>query len=651
MSQPITLLPYPQTLTLTGGTVPLHDNKLIALDVPDPASLFFTAQQARRALFLYTGKIWRIVGGGAIPPEQIGLRITLDPAAVAHTQGYHLSILPDAPIILQACDTAGAFYGVMTFIQLLRQYGELPNILNNDLDAQELTRKPPVQTREVALPAVEITDWPDFPRRGVMLDISRDKVPTMKTLFRLVDLLASWKINELQLYTEHTFAYQRHPDVWAKADPITAAQAMTLDAYCRERFIDLVPNQNSFGHMHRWFEHAQYRPLAETEAECVSPWGTHHDLPYSLSPAVPGALDLVDEMFDELLPNFTSQYLNVGCDETWDIGMGRSKALCEEKGEGRVYLDFLLEIHRRVMARGRTMQFWGDIIGNHPELVAELPKDAVAMEWGYEADHNFPQKCAQFAASGIPFYVCPGTSSWNTMAGRTDNAMGNIRSAVENGLKHGAIGVLNTDWGDGGHWQPLPVSYLGFAHGAALSWAFAANTAIDLPAALDAFVFEDKAGVMGKLVYDLGNVYQKPGYQLHNGSALFRALPWALGDIENWKNQPLAVRLLENVGENRLSANLHAAIEAIDSIITALDDSQMTCMDAHLIKEEYRFIAAMLRHGARRILTAIGEDGGDLIAEFDALQPHFKRVWLARNRPGGLEDSLMRLRGERPMYE
>src|SRR6185503_10825958 len=199
-------------------------------------------------------------------------------------------------------------------------------------------------------------------------------------------------------------------------------------------------------------------------------------------------------LYEELLPNFTSQYFNVNCDETFDLGQGRSKEMCEEQGQGRVYLDFLMEIYRLVKARGRTMQYWGDIIGHYPDLVPELPKDAIALEWGYEADHDFPEKARMFGQAGVPFYVCPGTSSWCSVAGRTDNAIGNIRSAVENCLKNGAVGILNTDWGDGGHWQQLPTSYLGFAYGAALGWAFERNVDIDLPAVLSAFAFQDKAG-------------------------------------------------------------------------------------------------------------------------------------------------------------
>src|SRR5690606_31813627 len=112
-------------------------------------------------------------------------------------------------------------------------------------------------------------------------------------------------------------------------------------------------------------------------------------------------------------------------------------------------------------------------------------------EWGYEADHDFDGHCKVFADSGIPFYVCPGTSSWNTLIGRTENAMGNLRNAAENGLKYGAIGYLNTVWGDNGHMQPLSVNYLGFAYGAALSWGYENNVDIDIQSALSRLMFHD----------------------------------------------------------------------------------------------------------------------------------------------------------------
>ena len=73
------------------------------------------------------------------------------------------------------------------------------------------------------------------------------------------------------------------------------------------------------------------------------------------------------------------------------------------------------------------MMFWGDIILHHPELVKELPKDVVALNWGYEANHPFDKESAIFARSKMPFYVSPGTSTWMTLIGRHDNAFVNLR--------------------------------------------------------------------------------------------------------------------------------------------------------------------------------------------------------------------------------
>ncbi|MCB0043612.1 MAG: glycoside hydrolase, partial [Caldilinea sp.] len=171
--------------------------------------------------------------------------------------------------------------------------------------------------------------------------------------------------------------------------------------------------------------------------------------------------------------------------------------------------------------RGKTMQLWGDIIMEHPELAPKLPRDVVALEWGYDAAHPFDEHGAQFAASGVPFYLCPGTSTWNTIGGRTENAVLNLQRAAVNGRKHGAIGYLITDWGDNGHWQPLAVSYLGLAYGAGLAWAVDANAAMDIPTVLDQYAFQDRAGVMGQLAYDLGNVYLKGKPRIHNSTILF----------------------------------------------------------------------------------------------------------------------------------
>ena len=236
---------------------------------------------------------------GTLPANTDPRQIEND-KSISHSQGYRLSIAPTG-ITISASAPAGQFYAAATLRQLRRQFPK-------------------------SLPCMEIEDHPDFPVRGVMLDISRDKVPTMQTLFALVDLLAGWKINQLQLYMEHTFAYSQHKTVWAAASPMTAEEISDLDAYCQERFIELVPNQNSFGHMERWLKHPQYQHLAEAIDGADTPWGFRWKGPFSLCPTDPASIELLAGLYAELLPNFSSRLFNVGCDETFDIGQGRSNS-------------------------------------------------------------------------------------------------------------------------------------------------------------------------------------------------------------------------------------------------------------------------------------------------------------------------------------
>ena len=185
-----------------------------------------------------------------------------------------------------------------------------------------------------------------------------------------------------------------------------------------------------------------------------------------------------------------------------------------------MYLDFIKQLHREVSARGKTMMFWGDIILKYPQLIRELPKNVVALNWGYEANHPFAKEAAQFAKAKIPFYVCPGSSTWQTLIGKHDNALANLHAAAKVGTKYGAVGFLNTDWGDGGHPQPLAVSWPLFAAGAALAWNTKALDEGTLLAVLSRDVFEDATGKVAEAGFKLGFVHQKLGVKALNETPL-----------------------------------------------------------------------------------------------------------------------------------
>lgn len=454
-----------------------------------------------------------------------------------------------------------------------------------------------------------------FAVRSYMLDISRDKVPTMGTLKQLVEILEKFNYNQLQLYTEHTFAYSKHEAVWKDASPMTAQEIRELDLFCAMHGIDLVPNQNSFGHLERWLVKPAYNHLAELpHGGAPLPWGGFKKDPTTLCPTDPASLEFLAGLYDELLPNFESRLFNIGCDETFDLlGEGRSAAVVKERGEGRVYLEFLLKVAELVRKRGKRPMFWGDVILRHPELVPELPKDLVALDWGYEGNHPFMDEAAKFAAAGLDFYVCPGTSSWNSLAGRVENMRENMIAAERAGHLHGAKGFMVTDWGDGGHWQPLAASLPGLILGGNLAYSGASAAKMDLEDALNAVM-----GVpLGGTLLRLGTLYLRGGALRANASELFRILA---NDRGYSRHLGLTDHILTEISAIAEGCRHDAARFAGGAYPNVW--AQEIMYMANLVD------AACNRRDEKRLRFLREEHG---------------RVWRLRNREGGRADSLAKL--------
>ncbi len=488
------------------------------------------------------------------------------------------------------------------------------------------------------VPAVEMEDEPNFPIRGAMLDVSRNRVPRMAYLERLVDRLAEWKINHLQLYVEHTYAYADHEEVWRDASPFTAREIRELDALCRERFIELTPNQNSFGHFHRWLVHDRYRPLAEVPEGFQHPFSIDPE-PFSLCATDPRVPELLAGLYDELLPQFTSPRFNVGLDETFDLGRGRSAEACEDRGKPAVYLEFLRQVHGMVAGRGRQMLFWGDIILRYPELVDQVPDDAVALCWGYEANHPYVDQCDKLAASGREFWVCPGTSSWHSFGGRLQNAVGNLALAAIAGSEAGAQGFLITDWGDHGHLQPPAIAELSLSIGAGFAWSVeTAREEASRPERNEEAWLDHAAGLvydgdetLARTVVDLGAIDLDCGGPVLNGTALFYLLRFIDDDLTHRRFRRLSIAKLQRT-YNRLTEIRQPLAGAPN--YTALD---WTC----------RIMACCCRLGIARLAAGRGLRTDELAprvrtalgADFRRIADDLPDVWLATSREGGLRES------------
>ncbi len=556
---------------------------------------------------------WTINAGG----QGIDLDFHIDASFTQHDE-FHLDISPSR-IQLIAKNRSALHYGKHTILHLLNY----------------------VQTENTALPKIQIRDWANFERRGFMLDISRDKVPTMMSLYALINQLSEWRINELQLYTEHTFAYRNHKVVWENASPLTAEEIQNLNYYCLEKGIDLVPNQNSFGHMENWLKHDKYLDLCECVTDCNTIWGKRKRT--ALAPTNPNSFKLMQELYAELLPNFTSPYANIGCDETVELGLGKSKALCDEIGKGRVYLDFLIKLNDEINKNGKLTQFWGDIILNHPELIKDIPKNMTAMVWGYESDYPFNKNLVKFRDAKLDFYVCPGTSSWQSLIGRNYNAFLNLKNAAVEGKKYGAKGYLITDWGDHGHFQPKSVSYPALVLGASYAWNVSDTTLDNLEFLLNEYVFKDATGNTAKAILTLGNAYRQTNIPEGNGNAfhlMLRRYAWSMqGQFQT---------------KHLTKTGLLAAEEEINNGLSIMQDAHPTCSDADIILKEIKLASNMALFGIHLGLARLDAPSmatksipkakrDELVGELTPLIESYKELWLVRNREGGLEDSAGKL--------
>ena len=232
---------------------------------------------------------------------------------------FEVGIRPDG-IELRAADEAGYFYAAQTLTRLRRQFG-------------------------AKLPALELADWPAFPVRGFYHDVTRGKVPTLKTLLSLAETCAAHRLNHLELYIEHTYAFARHPEVWQGADPLTADEIRALDARCAELHIELVPSFSTFGHFYTWI-HNKFPELNELERNVSADPFTWWDRMshYTLDCRDPRSLELVEEIIREVRPLFRSRHFNICCDETFDLGKGKNRVAAARLGNGRLYVDFLKSI-------------------------------------------------------------------------------------------------------------------------------------------------------------------------------------------------------------------------------------------------------------------------------------------------------------------
>ncbi len=610
------VLPKPKSVKQTKGTFLLKGNMKIELDT-SCGNKEFSSTKILRDSFRELGIECTITK--SLPNRANGdIRIKIENNYESFEnidnkeEAYCIEINEDK-ITLIGANSKGVFYGIQTLKQIL-------------------------ESGEGRLTCTEIIDYPEFKVRGFYHDITRGKVPTLETLKRIVDNLAKYKINHFQLYVEHVFPFRGHEEVWANKDTITPEEILELDQYCIENNIELVPSIATFGHLYHLLSSESYGHLCELENSKGKPFSWvdrmgHHTIDISNEESI----KVIEGMIEDYLPLFSSDKFNICCDETFDLGKGRSKDYVEKVGKGRGYLEFLNKLIQIVKKNGKTPMFWGDIILNYPELLDEINQDVICLNWNYspEATNNSTKTLSE---SGRRFYTCPAVWGWDRFMNDIEGSFSNIEKMVSYGKEFGAEGVLCTDWGDYGHVNAYVASKPGMILSAVLSWNRDSNSEI-LEEQISMSEFGDREIV--SLMRELG----KQQY------ISFMEIVWWL---ENKKKKTtllierseLIEKYMLNKSEEQLKTSYYTAreieekfIEKLYNIAKSKDDIRSFILSARAVGLLNSLYLYVKEWDYNEKVDEFIHDNIELATLFESWLNEYKEVW----RKGNKESELYRI--------
>ncbi len=373
-------------------------------------------------------------------------------------EGYEIYIEKES-IKITADSSAGAFYALQT----LRQ------IFTHD-----------------RVPCLYIKDCPDFKYRGFYHDVTRGKVPRLDTLKAMIDNMAYYKLNALQLYVEHVFEFKEYKDLNERLGYLTKEEIEELDRYCYENFIEFEPSLSTFGHLFELLNQNKYKHLNVLKDHVPGNnfWDNRMGH-YTIDPLNDESIEVIKSLIDQYIPHFKTDNFNICCDETFDLNFG----LPEGSDVGSIYCDFVKKIIAHLKQKNKTVMMWADILLKYPETITDIPDDTVFLNWEYDPQPD-EEKIKKFADLGRTQIICPGTTTWNRLCEKLSRSLSNIDLSAKYGHKHGALGILNTNWGDWGNPCSIELAMFGLVWGAEKSWSVATELNDGYCAAADHLVYE-----------------------------------------------------------------------------------------------------------------------------------------------------------------
>lgn len=395
---PIALIPEPVNLSVGNGRYTLPKDLVIAAD-QDP-QLAYTVNFLKEKLSVPTGYNVTVGASGAQPTFRLQLLKPLD--AQLGKEGYKLSVTANG-VAIAANEPAGIFYGVQSLLQLL------PKEIESGKLANEVTWD---------MPVVEITDYPRFGWRGLMLDVARHFF-TKEDVKDYIDKMARYKFNLLHFHLTDDEGWRiqikslpklTEVGAWnvkkvgyfgtfSKPEPneprdyggfYTQDDIKELVQYAKERFVNIMPEIDVPGHSLAAI--AAYPELAcsfgqgpkpeVSSGQSIKDWSKHEALiDDNLCPANEKVYQFVDKVVTELAQLFPFEYIHMGGDETFKTFWKSSpaiKALMQReklKTMEEVQSYFTRRVEKIVSSKGKKLMGWDEI------LEGGIAPSAAVMSW------------------------------------------------------------------------------------------------------------------------------------------------------------------------------------------------------------------------------------------------------------------------------
>lgn len=407
------LIPQPQRCARLTGTAQIDREAPVVLSQPAGDARLLQAAQTIFANVQCVQGPYALYSAGSFAAA----------CPVRQPEGYLLT-LRGAVVQLSANDAAGLFYGIQT----LRQYLAMP-----------------------AHPAVEITDWPELALRSDYLDM-RGIYPKFENLLRYIEEMAAYKLNTLVIEYEDKLPRARK-DLCHPTDALTPEQHRRLLEVARENFIDIIPLQQSFGHLEYVLKLPEYQHLREIP-----------EAPGEMCPLREGAYELAASLLEEtarLHPD--SRYLHLGCDEVWSLGQS-DECKASGKTRGRIAIEYINRLAEKVVSLGKIPIVWHDMMadvwrggemgeaGNYDDL-ALLNKNLVVAIWLYSPDRvNLvaPKLMEALHAHGIRTIPCSAVRASDRCGMQNypciEQRLRNIDTWCELIANSRCDGMINTNW-------------------------------------------------------------------------------------------------------------------------------------------------------------------------------------------------------------